>query len=99
MRLEVWKRDRGICAECGEDTKRVQQELAFAERAGKGASFRKENGIPKHRKTLWDADHIIPVERGGGSCGLENIRTLCLSCHTLATSKEATERAARKRGE
>ena len=34
---------------------------------------------------LWDADHIIPVKKGGGSCGLENLRTLCISCHKIVT--------------
>lgn len=29
----------------------------------------------------WEADHIIPVAEGGGSCGLDNLRTLCKSCH------------------
>jgi 5-methylcytosine-specific restriction endonuclease McrA len=38
----------------------------------------------KLRKTLWDADHIVPVIEGGGECDLENLRTLCLSCHRLA---------------
>jgi len=27
------------------------------------------------RKSLWDADHIIPVIEGGGECDLANIRT------------------------
>lgn len=34
---------------------------------------------------LWDADHIVPVAEGGGGCGLENYRTLCLRCHRRAT--------------
>lgn len=35
----------------------------------------------------WDADHIIPVCRGGGECGLDNYRTLCIPCHKQATSE------------
>ena len=38
------------------------------------------------RKSLWDADHIVPVVEGGGECDLENIRTLCLKCHRAATA-------------
>jgi 5-methylcytosine-specific restriction protein A len=38
-----------------------------------------------NRKSLWDADHIVPVCEGGGECDLENIRTLCLACHKDAT--------------
>lgn len=37
------------------------------------------------RKSLWDADHILPVAEGGGECDLDNIRTLCLRCHRAAT--------------
>jgi 5-methylcytosine-specific restriction endonuclease McrA len=37
------------------------------------------------RKSLWDADHIVPVVEGGGECDLANIRTLCLKCHRAAT--------------
>lgn len=34
---------------------------------------------------LWEADHIIPVSEGGGACGLDNLRTLCLPCHWKET--------------
>ena len=39
------------------------------------------------RKTLWDADHIIPVAEGGGECDLSNMRTLCLKCHRARTAE------------
>ncbi len=55
-------RDRGVCAECGED--------------GKG-KFPWEWG--------WEADHILPVIEGGGGCGLEGYRTLCVDCHKAET--------------
>ena len=29
----------------------------------------------------WEADHIIPVHKGGGACELVNFQTLCPSCH------------------
>lgn len=35
--------------------------------------------------TLWQADHIVPVAEGGGGCGLENYRTLCVWCHARET--------------
>ena len=31
----------------------------------------------------WHADHVMPVHRGGGLCGLENLRTLCVLCHMV----------------
>src|SRR5260221_262326 len=37
------------------------------------------------RKTVWDADHILPVVEGGGECDLGNLRTLCLLCHREQT--------------
>lgn len=48
-------------------------------------------------RRLWDLDHIIPVIDGGGSCGLDNLRTLCLKCHKQETDKLAARRAAEKR--
>ena len=45
------------------------------------------------RRSLWDADHILPVCEGGGECDLENLRTLCLVCHQDATSALRRRRA------
>ena len=53
------------------------------------SSLRSELKLAKNRKVhfrrwgggLWDADHILPVCNGGGLCGLENMRTLCVKCH------------------
>eukprot|EP00439_Symbiodinium_sp_Y106_P026977 s3964_g3.t1 len=47
--------------------------------------------------SLWQADHILPVWQGGGTCGLENMQTLCASCHSLKTSEETKQRALRAR--
>ncbi len=49
--------------------------------------FRRWLGIPGHRSVLWDMDHILPVSKGGGECGLENLRTLCIWCHREETAK------------
>lgn len=45
----------------------------------------------------WEADHIIPVVEGGGECGLENYRTLCLPCHRKETAALARRRAERRK--
>jgi 5-methylcytosine-specific restriction endonuclease McrA len=47
-------------------------------------------------RSLWQADHIVPVSEGGGECGLDNIRTLCWKCHRAETAKLA-ERARLRR--
>jgi 5-methylcytosine-specific restriction endonuclease McrA len=39
------------------------------------------------RRSLWDADHILPVAEGGGQCDLDNLRTLCVPCHREATAQ------------
>lgn len=41
--------------------------------------------IKEAEKSLWQADHIVEVADGGGLCGLDGFRTLCLSCHKDAT--------------
>lgn len=33
----------------------------------------------------WEADHILPVCRGGGASGLDNFQTLCAPCHKSKT--------------
>lgn len=42
---------------------------------------------PKGRPSLWEMDHEKPVVEGGGACGLENLRTLCVWCHKGETAK------------
>ena len=44
----------------------------------------------------WEADHIVPVVEGGGGCGPEGYRTLCLRCHRIETARLAA-RLAEKR--
>jgi len=34
----------------------------------------------------WHADHIIPVFKGGGACGIDNFQTLCVDCHKEKSS-------------
>lgn len=45
----------------------------------------------------WDMDHTTPVVEGGGSCGLENLRTLCMRCHWQQTSLLKRRHAVRKK--
>jgi len=88
LRDRTFERDRGICAFCSTDTVSAYADL------------RRSRGIARlhklqfwglksvnQRKTLWDADHIIPVVEGGGACDLFNIRTLCLICHRKITAE------------
>ena len=69
--------------------------------------FTKTQGkISKHgrrlfanRSTLWDMDHIIPVVEGGGGCGLDNLRTLCIPCHRKVTKKLMVKLAENRKDE
>ncbi len=82
LREKVFERDRGVCALCGVDTEELRKNKRKLDWAARRA-FEKEWGRRRH---LWDADHIVPVARGGGECGLDNLRTLCLKCHRAITS-------------
>lgn len=85
LRQKVFERDHGICAGCGVDTVVAAHKLRTARGANR-ASLLAHWGLGRRsRKSLWDADHILPVIEGGGECDLENIRTYCLRCHRQAT--------------
>jgi len=91
LREQVFRRDRGFCALCRIDTEALRnhkRKLDYAARR----QFEKDWGV-SGRRSLWDADHILPVCEGGGECDLSNIRTLCLKCHRLATAALRERRA------
>lgn len=104
-RAQVYARDRGVCCLCGLDCsalngrlKRYDREHPMPIEPGKyfatqGSHRRQALGRDTGRSTLWDVDHIIAVVDGGGSCGLENLRTLCIWCHKRATRLLARRRA------
>jgi len=83
LRQKVFERDHGVCAVCGVDTETLRKNKRKLDYAAR-RQFEKEWGT---RRSLWDADHVTPVVRGGGECGLSNMRTLCLQCHRAATAE------------
>jgi len=91
VREKILERDRGICAACGVDCLQAERELKRLRGASRLKAFLDWGLSPGFRaatrRTLWDADHIIPVVEGGGECDLTNIRTLCLKCHRAATAE------------
>lgn len=87
LREQVYLRDKGICAECAVDTVAEARRLRYS-RGGRRQELLAHWGLrARTRKSLWDADHILPVAEGGGECDLCNLRTLCLRCHRAATTK------------
>ncbi|HEY3628639.1 MAG TPA: HNH endonuclease [Terracidiphilus sp.] len=85
LREQVLERDRGICARCGIDTIAAARQLRYSRGLRRAALLAGWGLERRTRKSLWDADHILPVAEGGGECDLDNIRTLCLRCHRQAT--------------
>ncbi len=47
-------------------------------------------------EVFWNMDHVFAVSDGGGSCGLDNLRTLCTCCHSKVTKDQAGLRARRR---
>ncbi len=85
LREQVLLRDNGICANCGVDTVAEARRLRYS-RGSKRQELLAHWGLrAPTRKSLWDADHIVPVAEGGGECDLASLRTLCLRCHRAAT--------------
>jgi len=87
LREQVLLRDKGICAECGVDAIAEALRLRYSRGARRRQLLAHWGLKARTRKSLWDADHIVPVAVGGGECDLNNIRTLCLRCHRAATAR------------
>lgn len=99
------RRDKEVCQECGLDCTIIQSQLRTLYRTNRSEwkARCQSLDIPLHRGrgTVWDLDHHIPVAEGGGDCGLDNLRTLCLWCHRAVTAllirRLAAKRAADKK--
>ena len=94
LREKVFERDRGVCAACGLDCEAAWVHLERLRGAARVRTLLEWSLKPRSRKSLWDADHIVPVVEGGGECDLANIRTLCLKCHRAATAELRKRRTA-----
>ena len=88
LRDQVFARDRGVCSLCEADTVAIYAALKRARGNARaaGLSLYGMRTITS-RRSLWDADHILPVAEGGGQCDLGNLRTLCLPCHREVTAQ------------
>jgi 5-methylcytosine-specific restriction protein A len=86
LREKVFDRDHGVCAKCAVDTVCVRRDMRKLDYSARRQLLKKWGVREGSRKSLWDADHIVPVAEGGGQCDLSNMRTLCLLCHREATA-------------
>ena len=102
----ILHRDRGVCAVCGMDCLWLENQRRAMWMARHDwahgcepmpGSWGPWSTSGSYR--MWEADHIIPVSEGGGVCGLDNYRTLCLRCHKLDTARLAGRLADRRKGQ
>ena len=87
LRDRVFERDRGVCAACRLDCAAEWSHLKRMRGAARLKAFAAWGIRRGKRKSLWDADHVVPVMEGGGECDLSNLRTLCLKCHRAVTGE------------
>jgi len=97
----IYKQEKGICQFCGIDVGYITewlQKINFERWQGswcnpsrlyyKDIPYRQQWGPWwTNNYQLWEADHIVAVKDGGGCCGLENYRLLCLRCHKERTKQ------------
>ena len=104
-REKIFERDRGICSKCGLDTEKLKETL-FALRLTNEEAYQKLVHSYKIQYKFgfnlsdhfFEVDHRIPVHQGGGSCGLDNLQTLCLVCHRSKTKSEMKRKRLRRKG-
>ena len=88
LREQVFLRDKGVCAACAADTVAVWAALKRSRGVARTEGLRLYGMADMAaRRSLWEADHILPVAEGGGECDLGNLRTLCLLCHREETRR------------
>ncbi len=66
LREKVLARDRGICAACGVDCLAAWRDLEAAAWCRTSQGMGQLGTAQRSRKSLWDADHVVPVIEGGG---------------------------------
>lgn len=101
QRLEVWKRDRGVCCDCGAETtpsilKQHIEDCFASDALGLLRGYGFGPWELDHDVPLWSVDHLPDRERLR-FFELENMKTRCVPCHKRKTAREAVGRAKEKR--
>ncbi len=95
----LFRRDHGVCNACGVDCTEIKT-LPVNAIIRQKIAIEFFGSCARGRVRFWDADHIVPVQHGGGLCGLDNFQTLCCCCHKRKTSqqKKTTRRKGKNNG-
>lgn len=100
IREQLFAMEHGKCTKCNIDAHALFCKIKALQPAERLNTLLKAKWkLPKTRQgtdrllmspqehDFWQADHIVAVAEGGGSTGLDNIRTLCTPCHQAETEK------------
>lgn len=95
IREQVFALEGGVCRMCGINAHALYTRMMALQPAERlNALCNAGWKLPKSAKSLdrllqdpkegdfWNADHINAVAEGGGGCNLDNLRTLCVPCHS-----------------
>jgi 5-methylcytosine-specific restriction protein A len=87
-------RDHHTCRECGVVDPRHAWSVKSIDREQflMNLNDLKSRGYDVKRAIL-EAHHVMPVKAGGGTCGLDNLVTLCQLCHNLTKKLPPKESA------
>ena len=100
IRNQIFSLEHGVCCLCKLDAHALYNRILSLHPAERlNALMAAKFKLPKSPSALnkllqdpkehdfWQADHIVAVAEGGGGCGMDNIRTLCNTCHSYETEK------------
>ncbi|KAK2166038.1 hypothetical protein LSH36_43g04079 [Paralvinella palmiformis] len=103
---QVYQTEHGICQLCDFDAQQLYDKIKNTTNLYKRAKLIQESkyGTLKTaikqkmannpvRGLFWQVDHIKPVIEGGGTCDIDNLRTLCVLCHREVTAQLHRDRA------
>lgn len=105
LRKALFQIEHGVCAQCKLDCHKLVECIGHLSIENRQKYIEKvAPNLANNKKLLdklvhepvegnaWHADHVVPVYKGGGECTLENMRTLCVACHSEVTKAQRAER-------